>query len=166
MKQSATGNRSSEGRVENAALKFEGTTPACGPAQPPPKNLVFSVKKPTLPVDIAAVAASTEELPCPAEVVPLVLDGVPSLPPAVIYAAGIMEPPPRDLLTVKGWGGVPMARIEVPHFGPCMAAMALGAGPLGVLMLMHRPPDDEAATIPHPAFLPDPDAWTRKQAGH
>ena len=103
---------------------------------------------------------------CPAEVVPLVLDGVPSLPPAVIYAAGIMEPPPRDLLTVKGWGGVPMARIEVPHFGPCMAAMALGAGPLGVLMLMHRPPDDEAATIPHPAFLPDPDAWTRKQAGH
>ena len=95
---------------------------------------------------------------CPAEVVPLVLDGVPSraralvshetLEPAVIYAAGIMEPPPRDLLTVKGWGGVPMARIEVPHFGPCMAAMALGAGPLGVLMLMHRPPDDEAATIP------------------
>jgi hypothetical protein len=44
--------------------------------------------------------------------------------------------------------------------------MALGAGPLGVLMLMPRPPDDEAATIPHPAFLPGPDAWTRKQAGH
>ena len=91
---------------------------------------------------------------------------LPSLSPAVVYAAGIMEPPPRDLLTVKGWGGVPMARIEVPAAGPFMGAMALGAGPLGVLMLMPRPPDDEAATIPHPAFLPGPDAWTRKQAGH
>lgn len=45
--------------------------------------------------DEAAAAAATEELPCPAKVVPLVLDGVPSLPSAVIYAAGIMEPPLR-----------------------------------------------------------------------
>ena len=109
--------------------------------EPPPSNPVISDKKWALPVEIAAVAASTEELPCPAEVVPLVLDGVPSLPPEAIYAAGIMEPPPRDLLTVKGWGGVPMARIEVPAAGPFMGAMALGAGPLGVLIVMPRPLD-------------------------
>ena len=90
----------------------------------------------------------------------------PALLPEDVYAGGVLEPPPRDLLTVRGWGGVPMARIEVPGMGAFMGAMALGAGPLGVLMLMPRPPDDEAATIPHPAFLPGPDAWTRKQAGH
>jgi hypothetical protein len=46
-----------------------------------------------------------------------------------------------------------MARIEVPGMGQFMGAMALGAGPLGVLMLMDRPPDDDQVLMPHPAFM-------------
>ena len=61
------------------------------------------------------------------------------MPPAEIYPGAVLEPPPEMLLTVRGWGGAPMAQIEVPAFGPYMAASVLGAGPLGVLLLLDRP---------------------------
>ena len=124
-------------------------------SEPPPKNPVVSDKKRALPVEIAAVAASTEELPCPAEVVPLVLDGVPSLPPAVIYAAGILEPPPVVLLTIRGRDRAPIALLEVPGMGPFMFAATVSARGLGVPLLMNRPVMPDAwMSAPDPAFLP------------
>ena len=92
---------------------------------------------------------------CPAEVVPLVLDGVPSLPPAVIYAAGILEPPPVVLLTIRGRDRAPIALLEVPGMGPFMFAATVSARGLGVPLLMNRPVMPDAwMSAPDPAFLP------------
>ena len=90
----------------------------------------------------------------PAEEGSLVRAGVPGMLPETVYAAGILEPPLRDMLTIRGRGNQPMALLEVPALGPFMGVQALGAGPLGVLMLMDRPLDDDQLLMPHPAFMP------------
>ena len=99
--------------------------------------------------------------PAEADLVPVVPDCVPGLPPEMIRRPPPPVPPPpdllltpADLLTVRGPGRQPIAYIEVPRRGPVMGARAMAPAGLGPWLLLARPPDpDDDAVVPHPAFL-------------
>ena len=64
---------------------------------------------------------------------------LPHLPPELVYARGILEPPPADMLTVRGRGSAPVARIEVPRMGGFMYATAVSPRGFNVPLVMPRP---------------------------
>ncbi len=66
---------------------------------------------------------------------------MPGLAPELLYRRGILEPPPVDLLTIRGRDRAPIALLEVPG--------------MGVPLLMNRPVMPDAwMSAPDPAFLP------------
>jgi hypothetical protein len=50
---------------------------------------------------------------------------IPGLSPELVYRRGILEPPPSDLLTVRGRDHAPIARVEVPRMGGFWCATAV-----------------------------------------
>lgn len=99
--------------------------------------------------------------PAEAELVPVVPDSVPGLPPDTLRRPPPPMPPPLDLLlppaellTVRGYGDQPIALIEAPRQGPIIGARAVTARGLGLWLLLARPPDPDDGMVMHPAFLP------------
>jgi hypothetical protein len=82
-----------------------------------------------MPVMTAEPLADVEALP----------ETMPGLPPELVYGPGILEPPPADMLTVRGRGGAPVARIEVPGMGGFMCATAVSPWGFNVPLVMARP---------------------------
>ena len=80
---------------------------------------------------------------------------MPGLTPELLYRRCILEPPPVDLLTIRGRDRAPIVLLEVPGMGPFMCAATVSARGLGVPLLMNRPVMPDAwMSAPDPAFLP------------
>ena len=99
--------------------------------------------------------------PAEADLVPVVPDCVPGLPPEMIRRPPPPVPPPiemmmppAELLTVRGRGRQPIVSIEAPRHGPIMGAQLVTLAAPGPWLLLARPPDpDDDLVVPHPAFL-------------
>lgn len=76
--------------------------------------------------------------------------------PARVYPVGVLEPPPVDMVAVRGAGGRRVALVEVPGMGPFAGAQAVIQGGLGPWRLLRRPeapmpaPWLAAAMLAHP----------------
>ena len=78
------------------------------------------------PLSDAAVAALPETMP--------------GLARELVYRRGILEPPPSDMLTIRGRSGASVARLEVPRMGGFMCATAISSWGFDVPLVMAMPP--------------------------
>jgi hypothetical protein len=59
--------------------------------------------------------------------------------PVRVYPGGVLEPPPVDMVAVRGAGGRRVALVEVPGMGAFAGAQAVTQAGLGALLLLRRP---------------------------
>jgi hypothetical protein len=109
-----------------------------GPPSDPPAAAPMPVMTPEPdlePPPIVSTVLTAEPL-ADVEALP---ETTPGLPPELVYGQGILEPPPADMLTVRGRGSAPVARIEVPGMGGFMCATAVSPWGFDVPLVMARP---------------------------